>query len=1056
MLHVALLGQQVIADEEGGHRPCSSRGLALAAYLVAHAGAVVPRRRLAALFWPDSTDAQALTNLRRELHHLRHAVGQAPVLGAETAGLAWRDVAEVTVDLRVFDRAARDAVDAAAREDTAAVVSHGGAALAQYRGAFLPEVDDEWAVRVREDRETCCARVCSLLAEALARTGDPGAAEDVARRRVRLRPLEEAGYRALMRLQLEQADHAGAVSAYERCASVLGRELGVTPGAETRRLLDTPSLHGTASGAGPPDAAGGAPAAPGRAHGTRNALVGREAELAALGRAWRRALAGGPGLVLVRGEAGVGKTRLVGEFAAVVRDGDGLVAESGCYGTSDRLALAPVADWLRVPALRASIEGLDPVWRLEVERLVPRDERPDDRLLDGSRAMVDAWRRHRFVEGLARAFLQVGRPLLLVLENLHWGDQETLDFLSHLLGRAGDAPLLIVGTARDGPGAVDEWFPRVRATGAASELPLDPLSVEGTARLATVVTGRPPDDAAALHAVTGGLPLHVVEALSAGAADTAGPARGDLAAMLRARFDEVGPTAREVAALAAAVGREFSLALLVEASELDADAVVRALDELWRRRIVRETGPGYDFSHELLREAADALASPPTRWLLHRRLAGALEELHADGLDAVSARLARHHALGGRPERAVAAYRRAADVAASRFAHGEAIRLLREALGLVRALPPGQHRDEEELAVRNALAAPLNARHGYASAAVRETLEASVALAHRIGRRDAELSALVGLWTARFVGGAVIEADAIAARALAMVDAAPALAVPAHFAAGGSALGLGRLREGLRHFAVVAEAGDTVSLSVGSRPDVHGAGWSAHAHWLLGDDDRARETAAGAVAAARRIEHPYSLAIALAYEAVTHQLRDDRASVEASVAELTELCERYGFAYYREWAPLLTGWARGGRAGAESARRGIDGLRATGAFFRMPYWLTLVADIALRRGRPDEARAVLDAAIADARSRGDVWWLPEVLRRRAAFDEDPAALERLAVAADLAREHGSTALLRRCRGDLGARGVAPDGHVPASATGDGELPGARRHAERSPAGRRGG
>ena len=81
--------------------------------------------------------------------------------------------------------------------------------------------------------------------------------------------------------------------------------------------------------------------------------------------------------------------------------------------------------------------------------------------------MVDAWQRHRFFEGLAQAFLQVGRPLLLVLDNLQWCDQETLAFLAHLLGRAGDSPLLVVGTARDEPGAVDGWFPRMRATGVA-------------------------------------------------------------------------------------------------------------------------------------------------------------------------------------------------------------------------------------------------------------------------------------------------------------------------------------------------------------------------------------------------------------------------------------------------------------------------------------------------------------------------------------------------------------------------------------------------------------
>ena len=157
--------------------------------------------------------------------------------------------------------------------------------------------------------------------------------------------------------------------------------------------------------------------------------MGREPELGALGRAWRRALRGGPGLVLVRGEAGVGKTRLVAELATAVREDHGVVAESGCYGTSDRLALAPVADWLRAPAVDAAVEGLDPVWRQEVERLVPGEGRSEPPPVDGSRAMADAWRRHRFVEGLAQAILAVGRPLLLVLENVQWGDHATLAFL---------------------------------------------------------------------------------------------------------------------------------------------------------------------------------------------------------------------------------------------------------------------------------------------------------------------------------------------------------------------------------------------------------------------------------------------------------------------------------------------------------------------------------------------------------------------------------------------------------------------------------------------------
>jgi hypothetical protein len=213
-----------------------------------------------------------------------------------------------------------------------------------------------------------------------------------------------------------------------------------------------------------------------------------------------------------------------------------------------------------------------------------------------------------------------------------------------------------------------------------------------------------------------------------------------------------------------------------------------------------------------------------------------------------------------------------------------------------------------------------------------------------------------------------------------------------------------------------------VSLSVGTRPDVHGAGWAAHAHWLLGHDEEAAECARAAVERARSVDHPYSLAVTLAYGSVTHQLRGDRAALPDTVAELRELCERYGFAYYREWGLVLDGWSRGGAQGVELARRGVDQLRSTGAFARMPYWLSLLADLAERDGRPGDARATLDAAVVDARARRDLWWLPEVLRRRAAFDPPGPARERLRSAAALARAHGSLALLRRCHADLRALG----------------------------------
>ena len=567
----------------------------------------------------------------------------------------------------------------------------------------------------------------------------------------------------------------------------------------------------------------------------------------------------------------------------------------------------------------------------------------------------------------------------------------------------------------------------MRATGLLTELSLSPLEAADTARLAEAISGQrlPEADADLLHAATGGFPLYIIEAVR-GTADSGGtplPA-GDLAAVLRKRLDQGTAAAREVAGLAAAVGTNFTLDLLTEASDLDAGAVVEAVDELWRRRIVREFRDGYDFSHDLLRETAYAGISPPRRWLLHRRIAQGLELLHAEDTDSVAAQLAEQYARAGRPERAVAYYQRAADVAAGMFAHAEAIRLHEKALSIIAALPPGRDRDSRELAVLEAMAAPLNARYGYSSPDLQQALERSIALAESLGRRDSSVAGLAALWAAQFVQGRTADSHRTATRALDLADPESELGGQAHFAAGCSAFSLGMPAEGLRHLELAAKlASGAVWLSIGTRPDVHGKAFAAHAHWLLGHDDEALAACREAIRLARAIDHPYSQAVALAYGGITHQMRHDLPELRNTVDELRRLCDRYDFAYYREWALILDGWSREGASGADLVRRGIGNLKSEGAFARMPYWLSLLADLSARDNQPGAARATLDAALAAGRVHDDVWWLPEVMRMRAAYDDEQAAVARLLSAAQMASEHGSVALLRRCERDLGARGV---------------------------------
>lgn len=1030
MLRVSLLGEQAIVDDAAGVvRLRSSRAIELIAYLVVHAGFVQSRQRIAGLFWPDSSDAQALTNLRRELHYVRQVLGPEPSLVVTSTDLSWRDTDSSRVDVRVFDRSCEAATSAWAREDTDAFLGHARTAITAYGGDLLPGSYGDWLLDARADLERRCVELCDQVATARARSGDLAGAVAAARRRITLRPLEEVGYRTLMQLQADLGDRAAAVSTYHRCASVLEREMGVTPARATRESLQRLMVQG------PP--AQTLPASPNdvakRSGFARAELIGRSTEFGLLQDLWRAAGASSARLALVRGGAGVGKTRLLSEVEQVARAQGAVVASSHCFGTSGRLTLAPVAEWLRHPAMRSAAATLEPAWRAEVDRLVPSAVSGGSASAAraapgaGSRAVADAWQRHRFFEGLARALLAVRRSTLLTLDDIQWCDQETLAVLTLLFALDPNAPVLVAATLRN-DGADEEpelgqWTARMRSTGPLTELTLSPLGSADTARLAQAISGRAlgEQDTDLLQAATGGFPLYIVEAARTAVDLGEAPPVGDLTAVLRNRLAQPSDDAREVAGLAAAVGTNFTLDLLAEASDLGLDAVVEAVDELWRRRILREFGDGYDFSHDLLRDVAYAQISPPKRWLLHRRIAQGLELLHPDDADAIAARLAEQYARGGRPERAIAYYRRAAELASCVFAHAEAIRLHEHALSIIRTLPEGTGRDAVELATLEALAAPLNARFGYASRALQDVLERSVELAERLGRRESMVNALAGLWSSRFVQGRTADGYEVGKRALSLVDPESELSGPAHFAVGGSAVSLGRPAEALHHLPLAARlSSGTFSLTIGTRPDVHSTAWVAHTHWLVGDADLALARCREAVALARAVEHPFSLAVALAYGGITHQMRGDIDELGDVVRELQGLCERYGFAYYREWAVILGGWRRADESGLALAREGVAALRSISSLARMPYWLSLVADLAARCGQRNLARATLDAALATGLAHDDVWWIPEVMRMRAAYDSPDAARPRLGAAAELARSHGSIALVRRCEQDLAA------------------------------------
>jgi hypothetical protein len=254
------------------------------------------------------------------------------------------------------------------------------------------------------------------------------------------------------------------------------------------------------------------------------------------------------------------------------------------------------------------------------------------------------------------------------------------------------------------------------------------------------------------------------------------------------------------------------------------------------------------------------------------------------------------------------------------------------------------------------MSAPLNALRGYADREVRQIFERSVELAASLDCADLELASLVGLWAATFVQGDIDGSQVIATRAIELADQVPQLANQAHFSLGGTAVTLGRPEQAVAELGLACELSPgTVSLTVGSRPEVHARAWVAHAWWLLGDDTVAADEAKRAVEDARSANHPYSLAIAHAYGAVTAQLRDDLELLDEHLAELTALCQRHTCAYYREWALVLGGWRLGGEQGSSRIKVGIANLTSSalgpGCRTGSPSWPRRSATPARRRLR---------------------------------------------------------------------------------------------------------
>lgn len=1036
MVDVHVLGQARV-DGSAVSGAMAPRTIELLTYLALHPGAAMPRSHVAALFWPDSTEQQARTNLRREMHLLRLACDADSPVQSEGPTLKWQDSPGCRIDVRVFEREVAVARKARSLGDGGSFLVHAGRAVDEYRGDLLPGSYSDWILEARFRLSTDCAALCGLAARDWMEAGDLVRALAAARRRLQLEPLEEAGYRTLMEVQMAAGDRAAAMATYHCCATVLEQDLGLPPDDVTERLFRRLLGQTRAVGIPPSRMSMG----PGEGRGQ---LVGRAKERASLNQLWKRALAGHPGMVLLSGEAGVGKSRLVEEFATAVEADGVAVSKARCFPSSGSVALSPVAQWLRGVELQQSLGSVEDVWLAEVQRLVPDVARhpdadgPADRALKGKGSTP--WQQHRFFEALARVVTAAGRARVLVLDDVHWCDGDTLSWLDFLLRYSPESRLLVLLISRPGElldnAPVSDSLRRMRAAGDLTEMELAPLGPTDSVELAEKLGGRilSGGEAQLLYAASGGYPLFIVEAVGY-LPDPEATGRhlesNDLQQLLRSRLQQLSADARQTAALAAVVGTDFGLELLSEASTMDPYRLARSIDELWQRRImVALTGGRYDFSHDLFRDTAHQSLTPAQQWLHHKRLAEALERLYPHGQQLIAGQLAHHYGMAGQPDKELHYRMLAAEHAAGLFAHTEVLEHYARALQLLESFPANSGRDRQELKIQQARMAALSVVRGYSAPELRSALERTEVLAEHLDHERILLASLMGQFSIRFVHGDTARAYRIGMRAVTMARKFPEYLGQAHFAVGGASLSLGRPHESIAHFQqTIDRLDESVPSILGITVEAHAEVWAAHAHWLVGREEEAVAMSARAQERCRSSGRPFMLAGSLAYCAILHQLRGDIASLRDTLAELGALCDRYQVAYYNQWWQILAGWMAADDGGMEQIEEGIARLRSQKAFARMPYWLSLLATAKMEAGHSDAARAVLDAAAAAAGQNDDQWWLPEVLRLRARLEPAPQSRRLLERAAQHAVAQGSIVLEQRCRMDLAALANAGSGRA---------------------------
>jgi DNA-binding SARP family transcriptional activator/predicted ATPase len=719
-------------------------------------------------------------------------------------------------------------------------------------------------------------------------------------------------------------------------------------------------------------------------------LVGRDREWTQLSKVWGAACEGRASFLLLTGEAGIGKTRLAEDFLQWAAGQGASTARAACYLADRPMAYSVVADWLRSPSFRSVLEGIAAPQLSQLARVMPGIllDRPD---VPPPPPFTESWQRAHFFEALARALLAVQAPLLAFIDDVQWCDPETIEWLHYLLRFDPSARVMVLATARTGDVATEHpvagMLRDVRRSERGGEMALGPLSAEDTASLAAEIAQRSPEFGRSLYEKTRGNPLFIVEMVRAGIDDGGGDALPPkVHAVIRTRFAQLDAGARNVASLGAVVGRPFTSELLAKVSGSDEDSIAAGIDELWQRRLIQAQGTGaYDFAHGLLRDVCYAELGPERRRSLHRRVATALAALHVSESDAASAYIAEHFERGGQSWEAVPHLERAAAVARHRYAERESIGFLERALGLLEQAAPGTDRDRVELRLLASLGQALMRTRGYGAPEVGRALSRARALSDGVDDDPHRFAVLSGSFLHHIVRAdfAVAHAIATSCLELGLRSGDAGITAGGKLAIGGSVFHLGEIAHADHAFAAVIDGCELeprpgAAYEFGLELGVFGRAYRSHSRWLLGDEQGAHMSCRDAIARAEALSHPFSLAVALAYDAMLQQFRGEPEPTWRQADAAEALCQKHGFLYYLSWMPILRGWARaklGSVAeGLTEMREGYASFCATGAQLRAPYYLALMASVTLESGDIEEALRLVDEGRETAQRTGERWY----------------------------------------------------------------------------------